>query len=381
MGDGASPTATGECGLVGRYDELAELDAAVGRLQRRQPQVGLEIVGEAGLGKSSLLSELEVRAEAFGATVLHGRASQFERDLPFGALRTALDGLAHGLDGAATALRHETHDHVRGLLSELARDARVVLVLDDLHWADPATLDLVGALIERPPRGAFLLVVAYRPNQLDGALPPVIATAAARGVLRRIAPRPLDLSCATELLGGQHSHAQVTELHRLCGGNPYFLVETARAVRSGSWRPPASDGSPGEPVAVPPLITGALATELLPLSRDARALIGAAAVLGDPFDIDLAGAVAELDDGALARAVDQLALVGLVRPSAGPRRFRFRHPLTRQAIHDDLPLGSRRLAHRRAAAVLTAAHADTPTIAHHVAQSAEQGDLEAVAVL
>lgn len=369
--------------LVGRTDELGEIDAILDRLRRRQPQVGVEIVGEAGLGKSSLLAQLEARARAFGATVLHGRASQFERDLPFGALLTALDGLDHDLERADTALRHQAHDRVRGLLGDLARDERVVLAIDDLHWADAATLDLVGALIERPPRGAFLLVVAYRPNQVDGALPPVVVTAAARGALRRVDPQPLGLAAAAELLGGSHSREQLGELHALTGGNPYLLTEVARAIRTGTWTPPTTTDAEasGARGSVPPLLIDALATELLPLDADARGLLDAAAILGDPFDIDLAARVAQLDSRAAASAIDQLAAAGLIRDGGAPRRFRFRHPLTRQAIHDAAPAGSRRLSHQRAAEALTASGADSSAVAHHVAQSAEYGDMAAVAVL
>lgn len=368
--------------LVGRSDELSEIDGVLDRLRRRQPQVGVEIVGEAGVGKSSLLGELEQRAEAFGATVLHGRASQFERDLPFGALLAALDGLDHDLGRADTALRHQAHDRVRRLLTDLARDERVVLAIDDLHWADAATLDLVGALIERPPRGAFLLVVAYRTHQVDGALPPVVVTAAARGALRRVDPRPLGLAATAELLGDQHSREQIGALHALTGGNPYLLVEVARSIRAGTWsmRETAS-AEPGRGGALPPLLIDALATELLPLGADARSLLDAAAVLGDPFDIDLAARVAELDAPRAAAATDELAGAGLIRDGGAPRRFRFRHPLTRQAIHDAAPAGTRRLAHRRAAEALTASGADSSAVAHHVAQSAEHGDMAAVAVL
>lgn len=382
MGEGLHGAAA-RSPLVGRADELGEIDGVLDRLRRRQPQVGVEIVGEAGLGKSTLLAELERRAAEFGATVLHGRASQFERDLPFGALLTALEGLDHDLDRAASALRHQAHDRVRALLGDLARDQRVVLAIDDLHWADAATLDLVGSLIERPPRGAFLLVVAYRPHQADGALPPVIATAAARGALRRVDPQPLGLAATAELLGDRHSRKQVGELHGLTGGNPYLLVEIARAIRAGSWTPPAPDHRATEERrgAVPPLLIDALATELLPLDDAARRLLDAAAVLGDPFDVDLAARVAELDAEGATRAVDQLTSTGLVRAAAAPGQFRFRHPLTRQAIHDAAPAGSRRLAHRRAAQALTEAGAELPAVAHHVAQSAEHGDMDAVALL
>lgn len=383
MGESTLHGTSGQPTLVGRSDELGEIEGVLDRLRRRQPQVGVEIVGEAGLGKSSLLAELERRAEAFGATVLHGRASQFERDLPFGALLDALDGLEHDLDRADTTLRHQAHDHVRRLLGELARDARVVLTIDDLHWADAATLDLIGALIERPPRGAFLLVVAYRPNQADGALPPVVVTAAARGALRRVDPQPLGLAATAEMLGDGHSRERIGELHALTGGNPYLLTEVARSIDSGTWtgRDSAESGVPGARGAVPPILIDALATELLPLDPGARALLDSAAILGDPFDVDLAARVAELDPRAAAAAIDQLASAGLIRDGGAPRRFRFRHPLTRQAIHDAAPAGSRRLAHQRAAAELTAGGADSSAVAHHVAQSAEFGDMDAVALL
>lgn len=367
--------------LVGRERELAVLRDAVDRLRRREPQLPIEIVGPAGIGKSALLNEVRAGAARFGAEILEGRGSQFEQALPYAAAIAALDGHPHELDSVEPALRHAAHDHVRRLLQDLGRDQRTLVLLDDLHWADAATKDLVAALLERPPRAPVLLVVAYRPQHAGGDVPAAIGSAAARGAIRRLQLEPLARADAAELIGAAANRTDAAALHELCGGNPFLLTECVRAMGDGTWRPPAKLRPEQAASAVPPLITDHLASELSPLPQSARTLLDSAAILGDPCDIDLAAQVAELDERSAAAAIDRLVASDLLRPSADARRFRFRHPLIREAVHQATPPGWRRLAHARTAHLLQAAGAPGTAVAHHVANSAQVGDLDAVALL
>ncbi len=201
--------------------------------------------------------------------MLSGRASEFERDAPFAAVVDALAGLPHGLDdGGEQTMRHVKHRAVRALLEDLARDQPLVLALDDLHWADGATLDLVGSLVDRPVSGPVMLVLGHRPFQLGSQVADAIASGTAAGRLRRITLGALSLSGAASLLGGSYSTADVAALHEACGGNPYLLQQLGKRPDAASLQrglaPPAGAPSRSE-------IDVLLATELAPLSPDARA--------------------------------------------------------------------------------------------------------------
>ena len=177
--------------LVGRAEELRALEASLDRLPG-----AVELVGEPGIGKTRLLAELERIADDRGCLVLSGSASELERDLPFWVFVDALEDYVRGLppsvqtpadlpwarpDAALADERHRTHQAVRELLALLGARQPLVLVLDDLHWADPGSLELLGSLLRRPPAAPVLLAVAVRPRQVPEKLLP---RARARAPLR-----------------------------------------------------------------------------------------------------------------------------------------------------------------------------------------------------
>src|SRR6185436_2388237 len=141
--------------LVGRTSERAALDAVLARL----PDGGGDVVtigGEPGIGKSRLLAELAEAATAAGYVVLGAAASEYEDDLPYGVWAEALDPHLHGLDERRLA-RLGLAD-----FAGLAATRPLVVWLDDLHWADAASVDAVAALVRRPPDAPVLLALAAR---------------------------------------------------------------------------------------------------------------------------------------------------------------------------------------------------------------------------
>ena len=202
--------------LVGRASELDSVDRLLTQI-RTGGSAALELVGEPGIGKTRLLAELAARADARGYLVLSGRAGELELDLPFWVFVDALDEYVHGLDPhrlegldvdvraelatvfpslagprrtkARTSIQHEryrSHRAVCMLLETLAQAQPVVLVLDDVHWADPASVELLGALLHRPPAAHVLIALAVRPRQMGERLSAAIERAHRAGTIARI---------------------------------------------------------------------------------------------------------------------------------------------------------------------------------------------------
>ncbi len=389
--DDASRTA-----LVGRAPEREAIAQALHAMPDRPGSVVM-LEGEPGIGKSRLLGHLAASAAAAGATVLGARASEYESDLPYALWTEALDGhlaemgerrvsrlgladlaalaaLLPALAGvaaeAAPGDRHRTHRALRDLLERLAAVRPLVLWMDDVHWADPASLDALVALVTRPPTAPVLLGLAAREGQLPDRL--ALALAGMRREDRVLALRlaPLSETEAAELVGEAAS-----AIYPLTGGNPFYLEQVARVSGAERLAPRAPDES------VPPAVGAALAAELSALAPDARRLLDGAAVAGDPFEPALAAAVAELDERAALKALDELFVCALVRPSEGARRFAFRHPVVRHAVYTATPAGWRLGAHARAAEELERRGAGPVERAHHVEHAAHPGDEEAIELL
>jgi DNA-binding NarL/FixJ family response regulator len=395
--------------LVGRVEELGALDRMLTELDEGSA-VAIELVGEPGIGKTRLLAELAARADTHGRLVLSGSASELERDLPFSVFVDALDEYLRGLDPAtlvrlneevrtelahvfpslaplATAgdlapqhERYRSHRAVRALLEHLAETRPVVLLLDDLHWADAASVELLGALLRRPPSAAVLTAVAVRPRQMPERLSAALERAHRAGALTRIELAALTRGEAREFLGETVDDADAAVLYDEGGGNPFYLQQLARSLDRSAGATSAVEVSPTG-IGVPSGVAASLSEELALLSDGGRRVLEGAAVAGDPFEPELAAAAAATSEAAAIEAVDELLQLDLVRSTDVPRRFRFRHPLVRRAVYDATPGGWRLGAHERCAEALASRGASAAARAHHVERSARDGDLDAVAVL
>ena len=174
--------------LVGRDEELAVVERAVDEVRAGAGRV-LGVLGEAGIGKSALLAALSERAAHAGVLVLDGRGVEQERDVPFGVAVEALDGQLARLASGSGALARRAISarscrrlwtrwawrrwvpgsafgvtgRLRALVEQMACERPVALLVDDLHWADEASIELVLHLLRHPPAGPHLLVFASRP--------------------------------------------------------------------------------------------------------------------------------------------------------------------------------------------------------------------------
>ena len=390
--------------FVGRAEELARLqlvlDAAFGGTAAT-----VVVSGEQGIGKTRLLEEFASEAESRGCLVLGGCAAEFELELPFGVFIDALDPYLRTLDeGTAGRLaldrlgelavvfpalghlrgsieqpvsaaeRFRVHYAVRDLLERLAVRRPVVLLLDDLHWADGASLELLQFLFRRPPDAPVVLCASKRVGTgvglagLDGA-----AALVHHADVTSVALGPLGIEEIEELIG-RSGEVNVENLFHNSGGNPFYALQLA-AVSDGS----AVGNETGE--VVPPAVAASIFAQLEALSPPTRNFAQSAAVVGDPFDLDLVAEVRGDSEESVWSHLDELVGTGLVRPTDVPRRFRFRHPLWRNAVYTSTAHGARAKDHRRVAAILAARGVAAELLACHVEQIAVFGDLGAVSVL
>jgi ATP/maltotriose-dependent transcriptional regulator MalT len=388
--------------LRGRPGELAALERALDAVGRRECRFFF-VGGEPGIGKSRLLEELSGRAEARDYLVFAGRAAEFEREVPFAAWVDALDAYVGSLDearlgrmgvehleelgeifpslsrsgpGGIEEDRYRAHRAVRQLLDGLASTRPLVVALDDLHWADDASLELIATLARRPPERGVLIAGAHRPADTVEWLRAALVGLSDEAVIDL---GPLPAGEAEALLPDELPLAQRGALLEEAGGNPFYILQLARS--------PAAVGQAGSAevleggFAVPAAVSAALEQELAAVPDQTRTLLRGAAVAGEPFEVALAAAGAGLELPAALEALDQALAVGLVRPTRVPGQFLFRHPLVRRALYEGAPEGFRLGAHSRVAAALTERGGDAAASAHHVARSAQPGDTEAVATL
>jgi ATP/maltotriose-dependent transcriptional regulator MalT len=396
--------------LVGRADELGEFDRVFSELGRGRP-AALELVGEPGIGKTRLLAELISRADACGHLVLSGAASELERDLPFWVFVDAIDEYLQSLEPrrrdalgdetrSALALvfpsqapfaasgesdiqheRYRSHRAARELLERLTATSPLVLVLDDIHWADSASVELLGSLLRNPPDASVLIVMAIRPRQAPERLAATLERARRAGTLTRLDIGTLTALEARQLLDGSIDDPTAAALYEDSGGNPFYLEQLARSVERRSALGTVVGDNPLAGLDVPPLVASALAEEIARLPDDARLMLQGAAVAGDPFDPELATAAAAAAPASALDAVDELLRLDLIRQTDVPRRFRFRHPLVRRAVYESAPAGWRLGAHERSADTLAARGVGAAGRAHHVERAGRQGDPVAVATL
>ena len=203
--------------------------------------------------------------------------------------------------------RYRSHRAMRELLEQLAATKPLLLILDDVHWADGASVDLLAALLLRPPSAGVLVVIGARPRQLPTRLASALDRLERDGHLDRLELEALTRDDARELVGARRRCDLRRERRQ-----PLL----PRAARCGSppRRPPRGDDVMLAGVKVPPQVAAALAEELALLPQAARRVLEGAAVAGDPFELDLAALAADMPEAPVFDALDEL--VG-VRP--GPQ--------------------------------------------------------------
>jgi DNA-binding CsgD family transcriptional regulator len=371
--------------FVGRRSELAALDTVLARAGNGDGSAVL-VEGEAGIGKSRLMARLESRGRAAGLAVLVGECLPLaEGELAFApmvaALRSVmldpqvLAGLEPALRAALGALwpvagsepgrpsdREQLFEAVYRVLAGLAARQPVLLIVEDVHWVDPSSRDLLSFVVHNTRRDRLVVVATYRPDELHRGHPlrPFVAELERSGRAERLELGGLDGADVTEqiraITGRQPPRGTIDAIFARSEGNPFFVEELLASTSRG----------PG----LPSSLREALLVRVAGLSAPTQAALSAAAVIGRSVDHRLLTCVARGSECdllvSLREATEHHVLV------ATGDSYRFRHALLQEAIYEDTLPGERLRLHRLTAETLTArpelagqgANADAE-LAHH----------------
>ena len=368
---------------AGRGDYRAAFAGRVGELAHLRRRLGgtlgsvSMIIGEPGIGKTRLVSELADEAEANGRTVLWGRCPDGDWASPYSPFVEAFDRYLSGLDpddarlllgassdplrsvlpivaelmpAAATRLysdpnevRFEILDGFRRLLTCIAESQPVVLVLDDLHWIDGATASALSFLMPLTATVPLHIVGTYREADPDDAHPLSVALAGAHRLVTvdRVRLRGLSAGPARQVieeLGGVPvGEATVNELLSASGGNPFFLTELIR------FRLEQTDG------VIPDSVNDTIRQRLTKLHPSTQTMLRVAALFDGRFPLEATRLVADLDEEAALDAVDEAIAAQLIDGTADLDEFSFVHALTRVAVRSTInPSRMQRLVRRLA---------------------------------
>lgn len=354
--------------FVGRAHEVGVLDAALDGARAGRASTVL-VGGEAGVGKTRLVGELAERAD--DALVLVGGCLELGTEgLPFAPFTAVLRGLVRtfGRDGVARLVpggttrglarllpefgepdqdgaeaRARLFEQVLGLLERLTEDQPVVLIVEDAHWADRSTRDLLSFLVRyQRGDGRLLIVVTYRADELHRAHPlrPLLAELGRVGWVTRLELGRLTrrevVEQAASILRREPSPVDMDRIYARSEGNPLFVEALLSEVSVGD--------------ALPESLRDLLLASVERLPEETQELLRVASVGGQRIEHDLLSAVAGLDESALARAL-RPAVAGNVLVVDG-EGYAFRHALIREALHDDLLPGEHTRLHTRFAEAL-----------------------------
>lgn len=372
--------------LIGRDRELAALQRALTTAQGGHGQV-LVIEGEAGIGKTQIVGRLASAAIERGFEVREGACDDIVAARPFAPLAAAI-GARHDADDeagralasllaedrregpgahlAVSAAEFRAIEVIGAVVEKLAEARPLVLIVEDLHWADPSTLAALRSIARRVRLLPVVVAVTLRPGHgredLHRLVEAVLRDGATRLALGPLASQDV-AALALAVLGEEPSPALLVRLEG-ASGNPLFVREFLEALTSGA----EAEGLPVE-------FRLAVLRRVGQLSDETNEALRVAAVLGVTFAAADLAAVLGLTSVALASRLGQAVDSGVIGERGD--RLAFRHDLVRAAIYEHMPLDVRRQLHRQAGEALAAASAAPLAVAHHLSLSAEAHDEDA----
>ncbi len=396
--------ARGEAPLVGRTAELEQLVELWTRAGEADPRSEYDrsrhadgrlalLVGDAGIGKTRLVAELARHAHAAGGFVLAGRSPQeallpyqpfvealrhYVIHVPFSDLRASAreygselarlvpelrrraPDLPAPVEGDPDMERYRLFEAVAGLLGEISASAPLLLVLDDLQWADRPTLLLLRHIARAPDLRRVLVLGSYRSTETyEGGFAQSLGELRRERLVTQITVGGLTESETAELVriraGGTPSVALCRGLYLETEGNPFFIEEIVRHLQEAGVRTDEADARELRRVGLPDGVKEVIAVRLARMQAPAMEWLRLAAVIGRDFDLALLERVASLEEDQFLNALDEALAGGLVvQASRDPGRYSFSHALIRETLYEGMSLPRRARNHRRVGEALEA---------------------------
>jgi class 3 adenylate cyclase len=377
--------------MIGREAELSTLEDAL--LSALRGDGGVVIVGgEAGMGKTRLVNALANTARRLGVMVIAGGCSEAELSLPYlpfleaignylataataplrERLGPASDELAQlfpqlgrpvSISGDASQAKMRLFESILMLLGDAASNRALLLILEDLQWADPATRELLDYATRRLRETKVLIVATYRSDEMHRkhALLPTIQGWRRTGQVETVDLHALSNSQVADMVCAIFEESSITDefrdfLHERSEGNPFVLEEMLRDAldRGDVFRTETGwDRKTLAEFRIPPTVRDTILQRVERLSRDNVTVLSAASVMGRSFDIVSLAKVASVDEGVALGALEASVMAQLIElEERRSGRYRFRHALTQEAIYEDLVVPRRQQLHSRVADVL-----------------------------
>lgn len=358
---------------------------------------GLVLVsGEAGIGKTSLIRSLALEAEEAGATVLTSACYDLTATPPYSPwldLMTALDGDRQRLPvpgGTSDGQRHPAASHdaliteAFDLLATEASRRPLVLIIDDVHWADSASLDLLRYVSRHLDDLSLLLVATYRDTELDRQHPlrPLLPLLVRESRATRVGLRPLDDASVQDLVASRYALSSADRarlaayLHARAEGNPLFIWETLKTLEemelivrtSSGWSVGNLSQTP-----IPPLVQQVIEGRLSRLDEQSRNLLAIASVVGQDIHLNVWREASGASEDDLSLAIRKAIDCDLLEETPGARPLRFSHALVREALYYELELPQRRTWHGIVGEILSKQPSPEPdSVAYHFREARDE---------
>lgn len=395
--------------VVGRESYLEELERLLEQASQGQGQLAL-LSGEAGIGKSRLAAEVKRKAGAAGAWVLQGQCDEQDRVVAYAPLLEMLrahlndpaaEDVSQRLGPVATTIarlfpeldlpiteaevspapdqeKRLLHHGLTRYLQLLASRRPLLLIIEDLHWCDDATLEFLLYLIRTLPAHPILLLLTYRSDEISAGLGRFIAAVERQRFAVELHLPALTMVQVNMMVRAIFDQAQpvrgdfLQAVTGLTEGNPFFIEEVLKALLAVGdifYGATAWDRRPVAELRIPRTISDAVQRRAANLSVPAQQLLSLAAVAGRRFDVAVLQVVTHQDDGTLLAALKELVAAQLI-VEAETDAFSFRHALTQQALYSNLLGRERQSMHRTLAHAIAQRYAGkldahVPELAHH----------------